>query len=51
MHHHTPVGKLPEHIEKTVTIHGWLMHARGTGNVLYPGYFTQTRQYVMVRPR
>ena len=32
---HTPIRKLSEDIDKTVTIHGWLMNARGTGNVRF----------------
>jgi asparaginyl-tRNA synthetase len=35
MHTHTPVRSLPQNIDATVTIHGWLMNARGTGNVRF----------------
>ncbi len=32
---HTPIRKLSENVDKPVTIHGWLMNARGTGNVRF----------------
>jgi len=32
---HTPIRALSENIDKSVTIHGWLMNARGTGNVRF----------------
>ncbi len=35
MHSHTPVRRLPEYLDTAVTIHGWLMNARGTGNVRF----------------
>jgi asparaginyl-tRNA synthetase len=35
MQDHTPVRRLPENLGATVTIHGWLMNARGTGNVRF----------------
>jgi asparaginyl-tRNA synthetase len=32
---HTPIRALAEKVDSTVTIHGWLMNARGTGNVRF----------------
>ncbi len=35
MLNHTPIRTLAENVGTTVTIHGWLMNTRGTGNVRF----------------